>query len=227
MEIIKDNHSTHYLNQTKSQKPTNTIRKSPNKLKATDYFDYIYSSPKKIKIKWDGLDELNEDVFVASKSNTGSRTLINDSFLNEVPAAARTKNYSIANYFDGFLNKINSSNFFIQKTKQIQSSLSTVPVFVIINGNNEVILNKPSNVLGSRTLTNFVSEKVYDSCGAFDSSSEKKLELGLFFMNFSNFRLNLAFSLPQGVVKEKKVIFACRKTKCRKIRKTSQISPKL
>ena len=188
MEIIKDHNSNHYLNQTKSKTTTKNIKKLHNRSKVADYFDYIYSYPQKIKIKWDTLDELKEDLFVGSNSNNKALKshFINSSFLNEAPTEATIQNYPISKYLDGFLNKINSSNFFLKKTKKIQTSLSTIPVFVILNGHNEIILNKPSNVLGSKTITNFVNEKVYDSCGAFDTFAEKKLEFGLFFMNYSD-----------------------------------------
>ena len=68
MTIIKECNITSYLNQTESQIQTNaTIQQEFNKnSKITDYFDYLYSYPPKIQIKWDSIDELKEDLFISS-----------------------------------------------------------------------------------------------------------------------------------------------------------------
>ena len=40
------------------------IGESQRTTQLTNYFDAIYSYPPKIKIKWDGVDELKEDLFI-------------------------------------------------------------------------------------------------------------------------------------------------------------------
>ena len=191
MTIIKECNITSYLNQTESQIQTNgTIQQEFNKnSKITDYFDYLYSYPPKIQIKWDSIDELKEDLFISSNYGVLEHSVpfldfIDDLFFTETSTGeAVPENYPKAQYVDGFVDKINSSNFFLKKTKKIQNALSNIPIFVILNGQGEIVLSKPSNVLGSKSLNNYVNEKLYDSCGAFDPLVEKKSNLGLFFMD--------------------------------------------
>jgi len=174
MEIIKN----YSLNQSEFTK----------NLKVSDYFDYIYSYPPKIKIKWDDIDELNGDLLVGQNYGTLQHSapfidFIEDWFFHSVPKDATTEEYSISQYSDGFLDKLNSSNFFLKKTKKVQAELAKIPIFVIVNGHGEIVLNKPSKVISSKSPTAFLNERVYDSCGAFDPIVEKKSQLGLFFLN--------------------------------------------
>ena len=104
MEIIKN----YSLNQSEFTK----------NLKVSDYFDYIYSYPPKIKIKWDDIDELNGDLLVGQNYGTLQHSapfidFIEDWFFHSVPKDATTEEYSISQYSDGFLDKLNSSNFFV------------------------------------------------------------------------------------------------------------------
>ena len=91
--------------------------------------------------------------------------------------------YNFSHYKEGYLTKINSSNFFTKKTKTIQTALSNIPIYVILNGHGEIILNKPSNLLGPKALNEYVNQLIYDYCGAFDQLVEKRQQLGLFFLN--------------------------------------------
>ena len=65
MEIIKACND-YYLNQTEStiQRNESSQIQTKKKSKVLDYFSSIYAYPKKIKIKWDAIDELNEDLFI-------------------------------------------------------------------------------------------------------------------------------------------------------------------
>ena len=190
MEIIKECNNNFYLNQTKSNSDiTNNIQTEFNKrFKIVDYFDYIYNYPPKIKIKWDGLDELKDNSikpkFNSIDDDFSMIDYIEDREFTTTPEKAVAYNYLKDQYFNGFLTKLTSSNFFLKKTNDIQTALSNIPVFVLLNGHGEVVLSKPSNVLGSKTFNSYVNEKLYDYCGGFDPIVEKKSELGLFFMNY-------------------------------------------
>jgi hypothetical protein len=190
MEIIKECNNNFYLNQTKSNSDiTNNIQTEFNKrFKIVDYFDYIYNYPPKIKIKWDGLDELKDNSikpkFNSIDDDFSMIDYIEDREFTTIPEKAVAYNYLKDQYVNGFLTKITSSNFFLKKTNDIQTALSSIPVFVLLNGHGEVVLSKPSNVLGSKTFNSYVNEKLYDYCGGFDPIVEKKSELGLFFMNY-------------------------------------------
>ena len=162
MEIIKDYPSNCSLNQTELKQDTRNSNQTEfnKKSKVGDYFDYIYSYPPKIKIKWDALDELKDDFFISSKVNSIDYGMpltdfIEDRSSSKIPEEALSSKYPLPQYIDGFLNKINSSNFFLKKTKNIQSALENIPVFVLLNGQGEIVLSKPSNVLKSKNPNTF------------------------------------------------------------------------
>ena len=212
----------YYLNQTKvppsidnepkiekeksipSEMKTRTKQKDSWK-ECANYFDYLYSYPPKIRLKWDVLDELKGDHFTRSDSNLHNSNFpfkdsIDDwSFTNHLEngssktkAKGQPENYSSSQYYDGFKDKINSSDFFIKKTKPIQKALANIPVFVIRNGQGDIVLSKPSNKYNtfglpvSKTVSDRFDETLYDSCGAFDPLVEKKAKLGLFFLSYSD-----------------------------------------
>jgi len=189
MLVIRECNINSYLNQKESKSQSNESNpiEFKKKSKLVDYFDSIYSYPPKIKIKWEGLDELKHDSFIGSNytKQKSSFPFIDKWFFNKPSEEAVIHNYETSEYFDGFLDKINSSNFFLKKTKKIQEQLSNVPIFVILNGQGEIVLSKPSRILAPKNPINFVKGKLYDSSGAFDSSVEKKSELGMFFMGHS------------------------------------------
>ena len=192
MNIVKGQENTHYLNKTnnpaiKFKKEENSIELS-KKSKVADYFDYIYRYPQKIKIKWDVLDELKDDLFVnynlgESEKDFSLNNFKENQFFAETAEEALAENYSLSKYLNSFLNKVNSSNFFLKKTNKVQTALSNIPVFVILNGQKEIVLTKPSNILGSNPSTAYITQKLHDSFGDFQSALEKKVELGLFFLN--------------------------------------------
>lgn len=205
MGIIKGYITNNYLNKTSNEpekqvisQPSSSIKTDFNKnLKIANYFEHVYTYPTKIKLKWDLIDELKDDRFVDSKyhlrktkPNPKDLTLTQNNiedwvFETEATDAIVKSYYSKDSYLTGFLNKISSSTFFQKKTKEIQSALENIPVFVILNGNGEIALSKPSNNLGSKKITAYLNEKVYDSFGAFDLKMEKKPKLGLFFLDYN------------------------------------------
>ena len=193
MEIIKECSNNNYLNQTQSEIKFNDRLQTEfiKKSKVVDYFDLIYSYPPRIKIKWDNVDELSDDHLVdfnrdSYETGFSNIDLSEDLIFTKALDEAVSSGYPRSKYVDGFLNKISSSNFFLKKTKEIQSTLSNVPVFVILNGQEEIVLSKPGNILSSKTFSTYIDEKLYDFCGAFDSIVEKKSEFGLFFMNYGD-----------------------------------------
>ena len=193
MEIIKNCDNNYFLNKTLDEYSSgetfkDRVSKNP---KIADYFEYIYTYPPKIKIKWFALDELKEDLFVGSNYGVMEHSFpfidfIEDWFFTEIKEEAISENYTFSQYSNAFLDKINTSNFFFKKTEKIQKALAEVPVYVIKNGQDEIILSKTSNTLRSKNIANYLTENLYDVCGAFDPSVEKKSELGLFFMDSSD-----------------------------------------
>ena len=156
-----------------------------------DYFDYLYSYPPKFKIKWDAIDEFKGDLFF--KYNYGVLEhsfpfidFIEDWFFTETVQEAKTEKYEISQYVDGFLDKLNSSKFYVSKTASIQKFLANIPVYVIVNGQGEIVLNTSSLSTKASSLKGIVSQASYDFCGAFDSNVEKTQQLGLMFMAFED-----------------------------------------
>ena len=187
MEKIKAFDNFYFTKPAESELQQKNNTETEFATKAANYFEYIYSYPPKIQIKWDSIDELNEDLFVGSNYGVLEHSLpfidfIDDWFFNDSLEKAVVENYPSSKYVDSFFDKINSSNFFLKKTKEIQKALNNIPVFVVLNGQGQIVLGKSSNNIGSKSFNSYVNEKLYDFCGAFDSSVEKKSDLGLFFM---------------------------------------------
>ena len=187
MTIGNELNVNNYVNQTELKLNPDTKVQTKSNKNLADYFDYIYSYPPKIQIKWDSVDELNGDLFIGSNYGVLEHSIpfvdvVDDWFFNDSTKEAITENRQFSEYLNGYLDKINSSNFFLKKTKKIQTALSSIPIFAVFNGQGEIILSKPANNLGSNSLKNYINEKTYDLCGAFDHSIEKKGSLGLFFM---------------------------------------------
>ena len=188
MGITQDSNINYSAIQTGSKPQAGATISTKFNKQISDYFNYIYSYPPKIQIKWNNIDELNGDLFISSNYGVLEHSLpfldfINDWFFNEVSGKAVSENYQLSEYTNGFLDKINSSSFFLKKTKEINNALSNIPIFLVQNGQGEIVLTKPSNLLNSNSPKNYLNEKLYDFCGSFDTSVEKKAELGLFFMN--------------------------------------------
>lgn len=156
--------------------------------KVTDFFEYLYSYPPKFTIKLDSLDELTQDLLLENNYSVLSHSFpfidfVEDLIFRDTNQKAETQNYSLADFREGYLNKVFSSNFYEKKTKSIQSALSTVPVFVILNGHKEIVLSKPINLARAKANNQPIKKVLYESCGAFDSLNESSSKLGLFFLN--------------------------------------------
>ena len=165
--------SMYFLNQTAEQQNFSKIPSS----KFVDYFDHVYTYPPKIRVKWDNLDDLNKDIPISKHTE--------DWFFSDTPDEATSERYILPQYVEGYLEKVNSSTFFNKKTKTLQTSLSTIPIYTIINGHGKIVLSKPTNSLGSKAFSSYLSQKAYDYCGAFDNNNvEKRQQLGLFFISY-------------------------------------------
>ena len=94
--------------------------------------------------------------------------------------------YNLFNYLDGFNNKIVTSKKF-QIQDLTPQNFDSVPVYVILNGSEEIVLGKTmlsnSNQLTKEPTLN-ISRKIYDLSGSFeDNSLTRESHLGLFFLN--------------------------------------------
>ena len=174
--IEKFNFSQALLNQKLEQKENSTTKIDS---RISDYFDYIYTYPPKIRIKWSTFDDLNRN-----DPLTKEKDFSFDDFANIENKAISNKYYGkVSQYADSYLYKVTSSRFFSKKTKKIQAELSNIPIYVILNGQREIVLSKPSNLLGSKNIEALFRQILYEQSGSFDQGTEKKQQLGLFFLS--------------------------------------------
>ena len=101
-------------------------------------------------------------------------------------SGGKAEQFTFSDYINGYLDKLYTSKFYEKGTKELQKAVANIPVFVILNGNNEIVLNNPGNVLGSKNIKSYTKELLYDFCGAFDPQVEKRQQLGLFFFDRSD-----------------------------------------
>lgn len=181
------------INSSLSSKPPYTgkfqLGSDTKESNAVSFFELLYSYPSKFKIKWNALDELKEDLFLPSNYDVLEHSLpfidyIDDWLFSGIEEEIKSNNaYASEDFREGFFDKRISSNFYSKQTKSIQNTLASVPIYVILNGLDEVVLNKPRNLNANKNGNNILKKVIYDYCGAFDSSLEKRQQVGFFFMN--------------------------------------------
>lgn len=165
--------------------------------KVRGFLKELYSYPPKFAIRWGALDELNEDLFFRHNYGVLEHSLpfidfIEDWFFNDFSIQESiAKKYSVADYLNGYLDKVNTTNFYKYKTKSIQSALSTIPTFVVLNGHNEIIVNKPTSATSSNDVVTYINKFIYNYCGAFDTIFEPRQKIGLFFLNVEDAKIYL------------------------------------
>jgi hypothetical protein len=188
MPIIEKCNISRYHNPISEYK--GNFQTGTKKSKIAEYFDYLYSYPPKFKIKWNAVDELNGDLFLnpnygVLKHSFPFIDFIEDWTFDGTEDELASSNYKLSQYIDGYLDKLNSSKFYRQQTDDIQKALANVPVYTVLNGRGEIVLNKPTKISGSKEF-NYINQVLYDFCGAFDAKVEKRPQLGLFFLNYED-----------------------------------------
>jgi hypothetical protein len=156
--------------------------------KTTNFLEQLYSYPPKLKIKWGALDELNEDLFLESNYGVLEHSFpfmdfIQDWFFTEHPADSVPREYTYQDFVEGFRDKVYTSNFYNKKTQDLQTSLAPIPIYVVLNGYNEVVLNSSDSLTKNGTPGSVINQQIYDFCGAFDTYVEKRPQLGFFFFD--------------------------------------------
>ena len=85
--------------------------------KVAEYFDQIYTYPQKLKVRWDAIDELKEDLFMDSNYGVLEHSFpfidfIEDWTFDGTEDELASSNYKLSQYIDGYLDKLNSSKFY-------------------------------------------------------------------------------------------------------------------
>ena len=172
------------------------ISSQTKKSKIIEFLDDLYTYPPKFNVKWDSLDELHEDLFMSYNYRSLEH---NSPFLkvlgefNQDQDIIEKENikdkFSTKSYVEGYLNKLVSTKFYGKQTNQIQESLQTVPIYVILNGQGNIILGNSTDQINKNTTS--ISNLLYNFCGSFDPLAENSSQLGLFFMSKSDAELYL------------------------------------
>lgn len=188
MVLVKECNFNSFIDETLTYNGNLQTGPSLKESKTTGLFEFIYSYPPKLKLRWNALDECQEDLCLSSNYSVLEHSFpfidfIQDWLFYSEKGEVEPTGYSIDDFINGYLDKNHSSNFYKNKTKDIQATLAQVPVFVILNGHKEIVLSKTNNALKPKNTQTFIDQTVYETCGAFDSDVEKQQQLGFFFMS--------------------------------------------
>jgi len=162
-----------------------------------NFLEDLYTYPPKFTVKWDAVDELNGDLFLDNNYGVLEHSIpfidfVEDWFFNDFSVEEKlTESYPRSAYLEGFLNKLNTSDFYSKKSESIQKALSAIPVYVIMNGYGEIILNQPPALIGSNTIFSYLNKILYKNCGAFDQTVSGKDKSGFFFFSRENAEIYL------------------------------------
>jgi len=181
---------TNYNSNAQTQLNAETFQiKTLTKSTTVDFLKDLYSYPSKFSVKWDATDELKQDLFLNHNYGVLEHSIpfidfVEDWFFNDFSTENTiTEKYSKSAYIDGFLDKVNTSNFYTKKTKDIQTALATIPVYVVLDGNKEIILNKTTTLPASNNISSYLIKNLYNYCGEFDKNVSSRQDLGFFFLN--------------------------------------------
>jgi|TARA_B110000902_G_scaffold62871_1_gene74487 hypothetical protein len=156
----------------------------------------LYAYPQRIKIKWDMADDLNDDICLQNRYNFFKYNFPFIDFFEDFlftnkrkTAPAYPGKYSTQDFIDGYLNKIETSEFYSKQTQPLQDSIANIPVYAVVNGFGEVTVSQPRR--GKFPGNRLISAQKYNIAGAFDADvvKSKGRGIGLFFMNLADAEL--------------------------------------
>ena len=188
MDITEKIANTQTINLSKNYPELYQSQTQFKKTKTTEFFKYLYSYPPQVTIKWNSLDELSQDSFITDDKeaialNFPFINFMENAFFNSQTQKATVKNYTLREFVDNFQNKLSTTKFYNEATKSIQDSLRSIPVFVILNGYNEITLSKPINGARLHVDKNPVHELLSSFNSTKDSFVESYPRQGFFFFN--------------------------------------------
>ena len=99
-----------------------------NKTQTTEFFKYLYSYPPQVTIKWNSLDELNQDSLLTKDKealalNFPFVDFMEAEFFKSKTQIATPENYTLKEFVSNFRNKVSTATFYNQGTKTIQENL--------------------------------------------------------------------------------------------------------
>ena len=92
-----------------NSEPTGLFRVSQNS-KTLDFLNKLYTDQSQFRVKWNTLDELNNDSFSVKNPLTTYTNTVDDLFTTPDNKIETTK-YPIKAYVEGYVNKVTSTKF--------------------------------------------------------------------------------------------------------------------
>lgn len=143
--------------------------------KTLEFFDQLYTYPPKIKLKW---DNLNLNKYVESKEYLILNKL-NEDWSN--PKIEPLNQDS----------KVKYKRVLKLKKNNLEKAISNVPVYVILNGNSEIVLAHAANKVTNDGYVTKAQKKFYETYGNFSPYVETKQKYGFFFFSAEDAELYL------------------------------------
>lgn len=142
----------------------------------TDFLKKIYTYPPKIAIKTRALHRYEDN-----HSHILNAVLKTENNLSNL---SRVKSISYPALKKGYRNKTFTSHFYNEKTKIIRRSLEKIPVYAVLNGQEELVLAKPFVNELEQKNKNLLFQAVYNFVSTTSYSSiANNSQLGLFFFD--------------------------------------------
>lgn len=152
------------------------LETSQNDRGTAQFLNDLYSYPPKFTVSVGIADRIPHD---SSASQENNKTLPRE----QARKTVKNVSYSALDYFKGYLNKNFTSTFYSSIAKPIKNALQSIPVYVVLNGQDEIVLAHDTAAFGPSIPNN----RIYDLCGAFaDNGVLQKGKLGLFFMSYED-----------------------------------------
>ena len=168
--------------------PPSSVRQTPLKeLETVTFFKNLYTYPPQINVRIEPLEPLlNKDVKGQAKRDF------------DIITVKRNKIQNITNYLNEYKTKQSTSTFYRERTYALKKALQNVPVYIVLNSNQEFILANPIRHNSSEKTQNPLKETVYKfACESNDVSNAKEAKLGLFFLNKKDAEMHLQTILSQ------------------------------
>jgi hypothetical protein len=153
-----------------------------------NFFKDIYAYPPKINVKFTKLDDFN------------NLTKANKIIFDKGTSKSDSMNGNDSSYSNSLLNKNFTSKFYSARTRKLEKLLEVIPVYVILNGQRELIISSAQSNSFLETISpkDIISRKIQKVC-EISNSSQRTIpsNLGFGFMNYKDAEAYLADVLNQ------------------------------
>ena len=160
-------------------------KQSPLKETETlSFFKNLYTYPPKFHVTINQLKPINN-------YSSYAKTKINKNYDDKLPS-------NITEYLNNYKEKQYTSSFYKERAGVLKKTLQNVPVYVVLNSNQEFILAQPIQNLNNDKKSNSLKEILYDFVSSTNHiSNSKERKLGLFFFNRKDAEMHLQTILSQ------------------------------